>query len=325
MPNTCAYCGHTTKLTKEHLFPDFFKKYFYDSAVILDVQTFHNPPLNPLELTVNDVCKACNNDTLSNLDRYGQRIIKQIINNPEMHFQLYYTHSLLTQWLCKICYNAQRLFNWPSFFPTESIHLYAGRISGNQQGLIGTAQNMIGINQIKIDEQPAYQIWFHSVLFILSKTPLTSSQCCNTGVTLVSPESNQILLELNTSMISADTVRYQSTVLFPKQLNEILKTNALVPSDIQMSIDTSLNIHIQSLPLPLSEAVIRQHKDQIMIILIPFSTTIEQLYCFESSQHKKRWSKLIQTLLNGSKEISITYQNDHTQHISVKMINQRAG
>jgi len=107
MAKPCAYCGEHGKLTREHIWPDW----------ILQRTEYHmaySAKANKVvgrDQTIRDVCAACNNGPLSDLDAYALTLwdpylSRWVAANEEVDFQ--YDHSKLLRWLLKLAFNASR-------------------------------------------------------------------------------------------------------------------------------------------------------------------------------------------------------------------------
>lgn len=85
MTNTCAFCGSTGKLTREHVFGDWVSKIGLD----LTPTRHMGGPLNglprdmgeqpPYRQRVKDVCASCNNGWMSRLEVAAQRVLTPLI------------------------------------------------------------------------------------------------------------------------------------------------------------------------------------------------------------------------------------------------------
>ncbi len=107
---TCAYCGSSGPLTREHLWP----------AGIIARSTVNLSYIGKLEkyvdaeLTIKDVCAACNNGPLSSLDAYAcslyeAQFLRQALKRESRNF--IYEYSTLLRWLLKMSYNTARANN----------------------------------------------------------------------------------------------------------------------------------------------------------------------------------------------------------------------
>jgi hypothetical protein len=109
---TCVYCGQETNLTNEHVFPECFRKTF-EAISTAKTPTGEKAILSALE--VHDVCAACNNGPLSQLDTYfcalNNKYFSQIIHRGDrVHFD--YDFDRLRRVLLKIGYNVARARKW---------------------------------------------------------------------------------------------------------------------------------------------------------------------------------------------------------------------
>jgi hypothetical protein len=89
MPNSCAFCGSTQPLTREHLFGKWVSKIGLD----LSPASHHSSALNGLprdlgvqpryRLQVKNFCAACNNGWMSKMEKAAQRVLTPLIlGNP---------------------------------------------------------------------------------------------------------------------------------------------------------------------------------------------------------------------------------------------------
>lgn len=108
MPATCAYCGKSSPLTREHIWPRGIieRAPSYNARYIGKVERFVGA-----ELTVKDVCADCNSGALSSLDQYicalwdTQFSRIAVAREPRLFL---YDYKLLLRWLLKISYNSAR-------------------------------------------------------------------------------------------------------------------------------------------------------------------------------------------------------------------------
>jgi len=104
----CAYCGSDGPFSREHIWPRGIIKRVPD----YDARYFGNPDkVLSAEHTIRDVCTACNNGVLSELDAYGCRLFDDYfhltdIRGAPVNFR--YDFDLILRWLLKISYNASR-------------------------------------------------------------------------------------------------------------------------------------------------------------------------------------------------------------------------
>ena len=108
LPRSCAFCGKSTALTREHIWP---------SGIIRRVPEYtarYSEKADKVfgaDLTIADVCAKCNNGPLSDLDAY-------ICDLYDRYFAFFpergeavefsYDSSRLGRWLLKISYNSAR-------------------------------------------------------------------------------------------------------------------------------------------------------------------------------------------------------------------------
>jgi hypothetical protein len=117
----CAYCGSQRQLTREHVFPKFIysreKRQGEELAVTHVIQSGEEKVVQT-ELTIADVCCACNSGFLSQLDTYGAELWDKffdLIPQPGEAVRFKYDFDLLARWLLKMAYNVGRLCKsrWP--------------------------------------------------------------------------------------------------------------------------------------------------------------------------------------------------------------------
>lgn len=113
----CPYCRETIEgkryRTKEHIIPNgLISLYPEQDITFLNDKSF----IDNNGLTINDVCNICNNGTLSDLDGYGNGLIRNnflcsfgIHNNYNNEFDIKLNYHLLSRWLLKIAFNTERL------------------------------------------------------------------------------------------------------------------------------------------------------------------------------------------------------------------------
>ena len=81
---SCAYCGTEGNLTREHVFPGFIdsrERTRTGEPMISNVRDHGKEKIVGGELTVADVCAACNNGLLSHLDNYGSALFDRYFAN----------------------------------------------------------------------------------------------------------------------------------------------------------------------------------------------------------------------------------------------------
>lgn len=105
----CAFCGSVNELTGEHVIPNGLIKLFPEQDITFMEKTKYKDNEG---LTINDVCKECNNIKLGILDEYGVSLIKKYFyksykEDDSLTFE--YDYDLLGRWLLKIAYNLERV------------------------------------------------------------------------------------------------------------------------------------------------------------------------------------------------------------------------
>lgn len=114
----CAYCGSGGPFTNEHVFPNFlYKKYPQHN------EGFNRKAGKYLESIpmVKDVCKECNNRSLSKLDAYAKIFYETnkcdggFTTGSQIHVQ--YDPDMLFRFILKVTYNGLR----GSPYPVQSV------------------------------------------------------------------------------------------------------------------------------------------------------------------------------------------------------------
>lgn len=109
MNSVCAYCGQPGALTREHIYPQFLYKL---SGTPLSGFNEAANKVTHGERFITDVCKACNNGPLGDLDSYGRVYFHK--NDLQRTFShegtttVYYDYHLLVRWLLKVSFNSYR-------------------------------------------------------------------------------------------------------------------------------------------------------------------------------------------------------------------------
>jgi hypothetical protein len=110
----CVYCGRSTKLTREHVCPDFLDKMMFPHRSFAFIGGANKLAIT--EVKIRDVCADCNSGVLAQLDAYGKelaaRYFKNIVDDVTVRFE--YDYGLLLRWLLKVLYNASRAYKSPS-------------------------------------------------------------------------------------------------------------------------------------------------------------------------------------------------------------------
>jgi len=106
---SCAYCGGPGPFTREHVIPKFL--YTAHPSHRLGYNAAADKFMS-WEAKIKDVCAACNNGPLSNLDAYGKSFYT--VNGCGRTFDrktdisISYDFNLLLRWVLKISFNAAR-------------------------------------------------------------------------------------------------------------------------------------------------------------------------------------------------------------------------
>ena len=105
----CAYCGSKSKLSREHVIPNWFLKITENEKG----RTFNEraPQKFVKDIVVKDVCEVCNNGALSDLDNYGKSLFERhffdfVYQGETVKFE--YDFQKLVKWLIKCSYNSNR-------------------------------------------------------------------------------------------------------------------------------------------------------------------------------------------------------------------------
>lgn len=103
----CSYCKEKRQLTGEHLIPMSLLNLFPEC----DINYVHDKCFKGDRIVINDVCNICNNETLSELDTYGAKMVKEyFVKTYEAtdYLSVQYDFLTLSKWLLKILYNVAR-------------------------------------------------------------------------------------------------------------------------------------------------------------------------------------------------------------------------
>jgi hypothetical protein len=125
----CAFCNQVGPLTKEHLWPKSLhkrlenvsgggKNYFWLKRLEQEIQS---------EPQVRDVCAACNNGVLSELDSYICDLFdSQLVHMPERKETVTFSfdYHLLKRWLLKLSFNFARVHDSPDRQALEALRPY---------------------------------------------------------------------------------------------------------------------------------------------------------------------------------------------------------
>lgn len=118
----CAYCGLEATLTREHVIPGFIISRERERDASPLTSNVLNDGIEKTvagDITIADVCEACNNGFLSDLDSYGAQLYGRYFaeipkGGTRIDFQ--YRFDPLARWLLKLAYNAGRTRKWPAPF-----------------------------------------------------------------------------------------------------------------------------------------------------------------------------------------------------------------
>lgn len=109
--NRCAYCGQPCQPTREHVIPRWY------SDTPGEAETFSaRASLTHLrgDILVKDVCRACNNGPLADLDAYGKELFDRYLAHPVYtgeRVTLDLDGTRLIRWLLKLSFNSARAQN----------------------------------------------------------------------------------------------------------------------------------------------------------------------------------------------------------------------
>lgn len=108
----CAYCNQEGSLTREHVIPAFLyalQKSFEEGVVGWNEVA---KKMVRGESKIKDVCAACNNGVLSNLDSYGKQVLGDagllVQNYLASSLILKYEYAQLLRWSLKMSFNSSR-------------------------------------------------------------------------------------------------------------------------------------------------------------------------------------------------------------------------
>lgn len=327
--NTCAYCGKEGLLTKEHVYPDFFKQFFNTHCIITDQVKINNFPVKPLDITINDVCKNCNNNTLANLDRYGKSIINQIVSSQKNEsIKISYNYTLLIRWLLKIQYNIYRCYKLTT--PIENLgkliirkmlrypfHLYTGRINSNIDSEI------IGFKQYSDDGNNAFMIVLGSIFFVISVSEIDKQFCNTLGLCEIIHNTTEISLNDKKDGVDYLELRQNSNIIYPEVINRKLKSIISIPKKIfQITKDENkISLNIEQNISDLAEIIFYRFENKTQIAIIPINSKGNNITFFEADQSRKKWAVLIRDIKLNNGNIKIILNNNISINHKVTMIN----
>ena len=127
----CAYCGGQGPLTKEHIIPRFLYRQFPQQKLGYNARA---DKFMKWEAQVRDVCAACNNGPLSQLDLYAQQFFSSIncerTYTSRERIEIEYNYEQLVRWLLKVSYNSSRALSDPHRLLRESAAFISGTGTG---------------------------------------------------------------------------------------------------------------------------------------------------------------------------------------------------
>jgi hypothetical protein len=105
----CAYCGAAGR-TREHIFPAFLRDHFPGHNTFVD--NTRGKVLVGAAPTIRDVCEACNNGPLAQLDGYGAELAReyftQAVELGPVRVTFVADFHRLLRWLLKLSFNDAR-------------------------------------------------------------------------------------------------------------------------------------------------------------------------------------------------------------------------
>lgn len=108
---TCAYCKFDTPPTREHIIPAFIYALGRSGNGFTGWNLSAEKMLKS-EQVIKDVCAACNNGPLSDLDAYAKNFLGNAglleDNFPDTELVLHYDYQRLLRWLLKVSFNSAR-------------------------------------------------------------------------------------------------------------------------------------------------------------------------------------------------------------------------
>jgi hypothetical protein len=111
---TCAYCGASERLTREHLWPASLHRRLMGGAQKAENRFWLKKIKRevPKEPTVRDVCAECNNGELAVLDGYICELFDRSFAHLHERYErvvFEYDYHRLKRWLLKMCFNSARI------------------------------------------------------------------------------------------------------------------------------------------------------------------------------------------------------------------------
>lgn len=108
----CAYCQQDRPPTREHVIPAFI--YDFQKQLEGAVAGWNEVAQRMVggEGKVKDVCAACNNQVLGQLDAYGKEMLRDagllVHNYTKCELTLEYDYAFMLRWLLKMSFNSSR-------------------------------------------------------------------------------------------------------------------------------------------------------------------------------------------------------------------------
>lgn len=104
----CAFCGEQKNLSREHIFPNGVIRKFECGMLSYSDKS---DKIFKADLVIKDVCKSCNNGTLSELDSSFVQLYEDFIRTPLLpgsNAEFNFDYNLLLRELLKISFNSAR-------------------------------------------------------------------------------------------------------------------------------------------------------------------------------------------------------------------------
>ena len=152
MPDkVCAYCGSAGVLTREHLWPASLHKRLLEANESAGSLFWLRRTKSEIqgEPKIRDVCQACNNGYLSQLDYYICTLFDLYlvtIRRRHESVEFEYDYHLLKRWLWKMCFNSARMHNSIDLLPIR--HFF--RIFGEIRCMLGERCNCFSNYRIQV-------------------------------------------------------------------------------------------------------------------------------------------------------------------------------
>jgi hypothetical protein len=158
---TCAYCKKEGTLTREHVIPSFLYALQKSSG---EKFVGWNEVVQKMvggEAKVKDVCAACNNGVLSELDAYGKQVLDEagllVHNYLGRSLALKYEYEPLLRWSLKVSFNSSRTDGAHSYLFENFVSFIlgtAGSPSRNRVALLAYLASPIAFDEMPVVNQP---------------------------------------------------------------------------------------------------------------------------------------------------------------------------